>query len=293
MKPSKLHILVLGKNGQLGKSLYQLIQNSDDYTYTFLDSSEVDLTNSGSILGLSNKKFDVLVNAAAYTAVDKAEAEKDICFRINADAVEELAEICHQKGAILIHYSSDYVYHNTLRRPLKETDPTTPKNTYAASKLLGEVKIRNTTPNHIIIRTSWLFSEHGHNFVKTMLRLASGPAALRVVNDQVGSPTYASDLAQVTLLFLDKIRKHPDSTEVLGTFNFSNSGVTTWYGFAVEVFNQAHLQIAVTPIDTLDFPTAAERPPYSVLDCSKLSTTLGFHIPSWQNGLIRCIQKLQ
>lgn len=293
MTRPKIKIILLGSNGQVGHALRKLASHiQDEFELTFLERNDIDLNSIESIQHLNQMTFDVLINAAAYTAVDLAEQESELCFSINSRALKELATICLKKSALLIHFSTDYVYNNDLRRPLLETDPTLPKNVYAISKLQGEEAIRSILDRHIIIRTSWVYSEDGHNFVKTMLKLAASSKELSLVNDQTGSPTYASDLAFATILLLKQNLIEPENKNLLGTFNFSNQGATTWYGFAQEIFRLTNTKITVKPVSTSEFPRPVVRPSYSVLDCSKISKLLNLSIPSWQNALSRCLKAM-
>lgn len=282
-------IIVLGSNGQLGRAFKHLYNSGSDYDMIFLNRRALNLSRMESIHKLKDYDFDILINTAAYTAVDKAESQQRRCAKINALAMEEIAAICQKKQAICIHYSTDYVYDNDLNRPLKENDPTTPKSTYGITKLLGEKLLRAICKKHFIIRTSWLFSKDGHNFVNTMIKLGGEKDSLNIVNDQYGSPTFTEDLVNATMALLQVHFENPAETKHFGTYNFSNQGQTTWYNFAREIFKMNNIDVKVNPIPTSAYPTAAKRPLYSVMDCSKIIKTTGIKIPDWKNALSRCL----
>lgn len=283
-------IIILGSTGQLGTALKQVYQNNDRYISTFLNRRSVNLSRTESIHKLKDYDFDILINTAAYTAVDKAESQQRRCAKINALALEEIAAICQKKQALCVHFSTDYVYDNDLNRPLLETDPTTPKSTYGITKLLGEKLLRAICKKHFIIRTSWLYSRQGQNFVNTMIRLSKEKDEIRVVNDQIGSPTFVDDLALVTDKLISLYREGNQQSDLFGTYNFSNQGETTWYGFAKEVFRIKNIKTPLLPITTEDYPTPAKRPAYSVMDCTKIKAVTGMTIPDWQDGLRRCLE---
>nr|WP_290934408.1 dTDP-4-dehydrorhamnose reductase [Haliscomenobacter sp.] len=223
----------------------------------------------------------------AYTAVDKAEQENELAFAINAHAPGILAEACWEKGVQLIHYSSDYVYHNGINRPLLETDPSMPRSIYAHSKLEGDKRVL-AHPGALVFRTSWVYSSFGHNFVKTMLRLGQERDTLRVVNDQIGTPTYARDIARMSL----QILLSEQSGEQAGIFNYSNEGVCSWYDFARAIFDLSGIPCRVEPIPSTAYPTPAARPSYSVLDKSKFKAAFGLEIPYWRDSLVECLHLL-
>jgi dTDP-4-dehydrorhamnose reductase len=231
---------------------------------------------------------DYVVNCAAYTAVDKAESEQVLCYKINAEAVVNLSAACKLTGSKLVHISTDYVFSGDGTRPYREDDITGPLSVYGKSKLQGEQALKG---NHdsIIIRTSWLYSQYGNNFVKTMLRLGREREELRVVNDQSGSPTYAPDLADAILQIIEV--SSGDSFRN-GTYHYCNTGTTTWYAFAKNIIEKAALKCRVIPIETKDYPTAAPRPAYSVLDTEKIRKTFGITIPDWEESLDKCIKLL-
>lgn len=282
------NILVTGANGQIGMELRALSGQTSGHSWLFTDREELDLSQPEQIaLFFDRHHIDVCVNCAAYTAVDRAESEPEPAARINAQAAGEIAEACRRQDALLIHFSSDYVYHNGLNRPLKEDDPADPQSVYAQTKLAGDLAALSANPKTIVLRTSWVYSAFGHNFVKTMLRLGREREEVRVVCDQIGAPTYARDLASVVLYLLDA-----ENTPA-GIYNYSNEGVCSWYDFARAIFEIAGIPCQVTPITTAEFPTPARRPPFSVLDKSKFKTTFHQPIPYWRDSLRECLAVLQ
>ncbi len=285
--------LVLGSTGQLGMSLLSLSRDSKDIWH-FANRSELDLSQDYFEQKLRNLSFDVLINCAAYTSVDKAESDIALCQSINHLAVEAMARICVEKNAILFHISSDYVYHNSLNRPLKETDPTQPKGVYALSKWEGEQAIVHQGAKACIIRTSWVYSYQGQNFVKTMLSLANHPKSIKVVDDQIGTPTSSLDLARAVLsllgntLFLKKIKEEKAPIFL----NFSNEGVASWYDFAKAIFEESKIEVECLPIPTTAYPTPAPRPAYSVMDKKKIKPLLPYPIPHWREALREIVREI-
>ena len=256
-------VLVTGANGQLGKSIKRISSNFKELKFVFTDVDELDITNSKEVnTHFASNKIEYCINCAAYTAVDKAEEEFDKAFLINATAVKNLAEACKTSGTVLIHVSTDFVFDGTKSTPYTEEDTPNPISVYGKSKLKGEEYIQETLDSYFIVRTSWLYSEYGNNFVKTMLRLAETRKQISVVNDQIGSPTYAGDLAEFILKIVSS-----EST-AYGLYHYSNLGEISWYDFAVEIFRQFGKEIDVQPIKTKDYPTAAKRPKFSVLKFS-------------------------
>jgi dTDP-4-dehydrorhamnose reductase len=284
-----INILVTGANGQLGNELRVLAALHPHLQYTYSDRAELDITNLDDVLAFfAEKNFAYCINCAAYTAVDKAEQEQELSFAINARGAAHLAQACAAHQATLIHISSDYVYHNTLNRPLQEEDPTTPQGIYAQSKLEGDELAIRHNPNTLVLRTSWVYSSFGHNFVKTMLKLGTERPELRIVYDQVGAPTYAADLAQVIVELIHSGKAKSNS----GIYNYSNEGVTSWYDFARAIFAWSGIACRVLPIESKDYPTPASRPHYSLLNKAKFKTTFGLEIPHWQDSLIACLTLL-
>ena len=274
-------ILVTGANGQLGKSIHRNSSNYPELKIVFTDVEELDITKTEEVNAFfKNHAFDYCINCAAYTAVDKAEEEVDKAFLINAKAAKNLAQACQTSEAVLIHISTDFVFDGSKRTPYTEEDTATPLSVYGKSKLQGEEYIQEIWNKHFILRTSWLYSEYGNNFVKTMLRLAETRDEISVVNDQIGSPTYAGDLASFLLEIINKPSKD------YGIYHYSNEGSISWYDFAAEIFKQHKTAVRVVPIPTSAYPTAAKRPEYSVMDLSKVKTIFGSTIPLWQQRVI-------
>jgi dTDP-4-dehydrorhamnose reductase len=281
-------ILVTGANGQLGRELQTLAVSFPTLDFTFTDRSLLPVGDAARVKAFfALYPTDFCINCAAYTAVDKAETEKEEAFRINGQAVGVLAAACRDTGARLIHISTDYVFDGLSATPLKENDPTGPISVYGASKLEGEIMARTLLPNDsLIIRTSWVYSEFGNNFVKTMLRLMKERPSINVVSDQVGSPTYAADLAAA----IAQIIVAPSF--VPGIYNYSNEGQISWYEFALAIRDLSGSSCAVHPIPTTQYPTPAKRPAYSLLDKSLIRATYGVGIPKWQDSLVICLQRL-
>ena len=286
-----MKILVFGRIGQLGSALAEVL--SDRYETRFIDQPELDLTALESVRDhVQSYLPSIVINAAAYTAVDRAETEPELAHVINARAPGSLAYACEEAGAVLIHYSTDYVFDGTASMPYTETAATAPTGVYGQSKLAGEIAVASATPRHVILRTAWLYSAVGHNFVKTMLKLANSGQPIRVVADQIGSPTYAQDLARVTRGIIEVLNSTRE--DCFGLYHVTNTGTTSWYGLAQEVFRlAAHQDVVVQPIGTEEYPTPAPRPAYTALDCSKLERIFGLTLPSWRDALARCIDSLQ
>jgi dTDP-4-dehydrorhamnose reductase len=286
-------ILVTGANGQLGNELRELSVLYTDYTFVFISRSELDLSNSKAIqTWFLDKTFDVIINCAAYTAVDKAESEQALANAINATAVDTLARIAKEKAISLMHISTDYVFDGKSSKPYSETDTPHPQGVYGQSKLDGEEAMLAINPaKSIIIRTSWLYSSFCNNFVKTMLRLGKEREELGVIYDQVGTPTYARDLAQAIL----SIIQHPNLNDQKSTeiYHFSNEGVCSWYDFALAIYELSDIHCTVKPIETLDYPTPAKRPHYSLLNKAKIKNTFDITIPYWKDSLHVCLGVLK
>lgn len=284
---SKPTILVTGQNGQLGNELKVLSKKYPQFDYVFTDVQELDITDASKVKDFFERYQPVVcINAAAYTAVDKAETDKELALKINAEAVGNLAENCAKINARFIHVSTDYVFDGTATAPYKEDHPVSPVNFYGESKLQGEQVALAKLPSTIIIRTSWVYSFFGNNFVKTMLRLMKERDSLNVINDQFGSPTYAADLAAAIMQIADK-------DEVTGgIYHFSNEGIISWYDFAVAIRDLAGLQCQVNPIDTSGYPTPAKRPAYSAMNKEKIKA-LGIELKDWKESLQQCIKLLQ
>jgi len=286
-------ILVTGGNGQLGSELRELSTYFPENEFTFVTRDDFNLSDTSAIQDwFENKSFDVIINCAAYTAVDKAETEADLAFAINATAVQTLAKIAKQKNISLLHISTDYVFAGDSCKPYQETDATSPQGVYGQSKLEGELAMLAINPDRsVIIRTSWVYSCFGNNFVKTMVRLGKERKELSVIYDQVGTPTSAKDLALVLLMIIDSPQLHnQQGTEI---FHYSNEGVCSWYDFALAIFKAAPIRCKVNPIETKDYPTPAKRPHYSLLNKAKIKSTFDLTIPYWRDSLPQCLEYIK
>lgn len=337
---SSKSILVTGKNGQLGQSIQKMVQGDflhsleitpksghlaqrekslKGYQFTFVGRNELDLSSSQSLREyFADKSFDVIINCAAYTAVDKAESEPELADQINHLAVKQLAEIAKDQNAYLVHISTDYVFNGQGFKPYVETDAVEPQGVYGLTKLKGEQAMQQIAPAGCIIRTSWVYSEFGNNFVKTMLLLGAERESLNVIFDQVGSPTYAGDLAKAILQIIDgtiyetsggrKMDRHAarSETSALGvlamteggarfkneTYHYSNEGVCSWYDFAKAIFELSSTECQVSSIETKDYPTPATRPHYSLMNKAKIKADFALEIPYWRDSLIACLSVL-
>lgn len=281
-------ILVTGANGQLGMEIQQLAKAYPLFEFVFATRSEMPLDNPeviGSFIAKHQPQY--LVNCAAHTAVDKAESEKELAYKVNAEAPGVIAKACKENNVQLIHISTDYVFNGTGTVPYKESDATDPVNLYGDSKLQGEKKVMEFNPDSIIIRTAWVYSEFGKNFVKTMLRLMTEKDQIAVVSDQSGTPTYAADLAETILQIISSQQWTP------GIYHFSNEGNITWYDFAAAIKELSGSNCKVNPIPTSQYPTPAKRPVYSVLDKSRIKETFAITIPGWKESLAVCIDKIK
>jgi dTDP-4-dehydrorhamnose reductase len=286
-----MNILITGSNGQLGNELRKISGNFPADRFIFTDVDELDITNSNAINHFFEKnRISSVINCAAYTAVDKAESDESTAMLINATAVEYLAKACNKADATLIHVSTDYVFDGRACKPYSEDHPTAPASAYGRSKLAGE-KAAPNAPASVVIRTSWLYSQFGNNFVKTMLRLGSERETLNVVFDQTGSPTYAADLAQ-TIMTILRHTKNGKSQDRHAIFHYSNEGVCSWYDFAHEIMQMAGLKCVVKPIETKDYPAPAPRPHYSALNKSRIKEKYGIEIPHWKESLSRCLKEI-
>ena len=283
-------VLVTGANGQLGSELRLLSGKADDYAWTFVDRSALDIADTQAIENyFAAKAFDAIINCAAYTAVDKAESEPAAADAVNHKAVETMARIAKTKGFSLIHISTDYVFNGSNFKPYTEHEPTNPQSVYGHTKLDGEASmLAINPPASAIIRTSWVYSEFGNNFVKTMRRLGRERHELGVIFDQVGTPTYARDLAQAILQILPQLRGK--GTEV---YHYSDEGVCSWYDFAKAIFELSGIECKVNPIETKDYPTPAARPHYSLLSKAKIKNAFGLAIPYWRESLRECIKNME
>lgn len=277
-----MKILVTGGNGQLGNEIRYLSTNSD-YHFIFCDLEEMDLSSTISIQNyLKAQEPEFVISCGAYTAVDKAEDEPELVYRINAEAPKTIAEYCKSNKVRLIHISTDYVFDGEFDRPINEEDQPNPQSVYDQTKLEGETFVQSILNDSYIIRTSWVYSEFGKNFVKTMLRIGSENDEINVVSDQYGSPTWARDLANVILHIVSEISSGNDKP---GIYHFSNEGQLSWYDFANEIMKMGQINCKINPIKTDQFPTNAKRPAYGVLDKSKIKSFLNAEIPRWDYSL--------
>jgi len=282
------NILVTGSNGQLGSEI-RAVHSNYNYNFFFTDVSELDITIKDNIKTfIKNNRINVIINCAAYTAVDKAEEDKLLANRVNHLAVKYLSEVAKEMNIQLIHISTDYVFDGKNYKPYNEDDKTNPNGIYGKTKLLGEEAMKEINPkDSIIIRTSWVYSSFGANFVKTMLKLGKERDELGVIFDQVGTPTYARDLAKTILDILPNIKN--DKVEI---YNYSNEGVLSWYDFAKEIMRMAKIECKVNPIETKEYPTPASRPHYSLLNKSKIKKDFDIIVPYYKDSLDECLKKL-
>jgi dTDP-4-dehydrorhamnose reductase len=290
-----MKILVTGKNGQLGKSIHKIVTNNEQTDeFVFVGREELDLSSTDSITSYFNhNNFDIIINCAAHTAVDKAEEEAVLANQINHLAVAQLAQIAKTQQAKLIHISTDYVFDGESDKPYTEADATNPINIYGKTKLAGEQALKEIMPTDaIIIRTSWVYSEYGNNFVKTMLRLGKQRDELSVVGDQIGSPTYATDFANAILDTLQNkaFKEVGQKTQV---YHYSNASEISWYEFAKEIFELADIQCSVSPITTEQYPTPAKRPKNTLMNKDKIAETFSVNIPDWKESLNTCVTILK
>ena len=286
------NILVTGAYGQLGNEVRILSANYPQYNFMFTDVDSLDITDKNELIDfVTGNDIRYIINCAAYTAVDKAEDDAELCEKINATAVKNLGIAAAEVGAGIIHVSTDYVFDGTSCRPYTEDMPTKPCSVYGKTKLKGEKNLLKACPNAIVIRTAWLYSPFGNNFVKTMIKLGSERESLNVIFDQVGTPTYALDLADAILKAMDQTID--TDHEKGGVYHFSNEGVCSWYDFTIKIHEIAGINTCkVNPIETKDYPTKAARPHYSVLNKSKIKQTFNIAIPHWEASLKDCIKEL-
>ncbi len=284
------NILVTGSNGQLGSELKVLSTKYKEYNFFFETRDTLDITNEKDIEKfIKTNNINIIINTAAYTAVDKAENDEKNALEVNYKALRNLASLAKTSNLKLIHISTDYVFDGSNFKPYKEDDKTNPQGVYGQTKLEGEIAIKQINPkNSIIIRTSWVYSSFGSNFVKTMLRLGKERDELGVIFDQVGTPTYARDLAQSILDIVPKLENN-----VVEIYHYSNEGVCSWYDFAKSIFELSSIECKVNAIETKDYPTPAQRPHYSVLNKSKIKNDFRLLIPYWRDSLIKCLDILQ
>ena len=288
-KPSsQKNILVTGANGQLGQEFQQLEKNFPSLNFLFVSKNELSIADENAVnTFFKNKQIDICINCAAYTAVDKAETDKETAIAVNAIAVGYLAKACKNHNAKFIHISTDYVFDGKGIKPFTENDQTNPVNFYGQTKLSGELNALKENEETIIIRTAWVYSSFGNNFVKTMIRLMNERESIGVVNDQYGCPTFAADLAQAIMQII------VGNNFIAGIYHYSNKGKISWYDFAKEISQQINSHCVVNEITTSQFPTPAARPSFSVLDTSKIAETFNITIPEWKESLQKCLALLK
>lgn len=282
-------VLVIGKTGQLGQSLHKIATEYPQFQLEFVGRDQLDLADKQSVRGFFGglaQPYAGIINAAAYTAVDQAESEPELAERINHFAVAQLAQLACEQGSFLLHVSTDYVFDGQACRPYVETDTTAPLNVYGASKLRGEQALLASDCVGAVIRTGWVYSEFGNNFAKTMLRLGREREQLGVVFDQIGTPTYATDLARACLHLLSEAK-------VQGVYHYSNEGVCSWFDFAKAIFDLSGVACQVSPITTEAYPTPARRPCYAVLNKQRIKQETNLNIPYWRDSLQACLELLE
>lgn len=283
----KKKIIVVGATGQLGSEINMLSQHYPQYEFIFLSESDLSILDFEAVRKVfEHQKPAFLINCAAYTAVDKAETDRETAFKVNTEAVSFMAALCNEYQTGFVHISTDYVFDGTSDVPYKPKDVTNPQSVYGTTKLEGEKLAFENNPSTILIRTAWVYSEFGHNFVKTMIRLMNEREEINVVNDQVGAPTYAADLADAILKIISS------GNWVAGIYHFTNTGVISWYDFAVAIKEEIKSNCRVNPISTSQYPTPAKRPAFSVLDTSKIETVYSIRMSHWRDSLKNCLAKL-
>lgn len=291
---SKIKILLTGADGQLGQSIKVLLKEEHDIDLIATDVKDLNITK-GSVVSkyLERLEPDFVINAAAYTNVDLAEEEANLAYMVNSEGAFNLAKSCAEASIPLLHFSSDYVYHNEIKGKIKESDPKFPKGIYAKSKLLGEENIQNNHEQYYILRVSWLYSEYANNFLKTMLRLFDTKDSLNIVSDQIGAPTYAGDLAALILKIIRINLRATEHKPAYGVYNYCNEGELSWYDFAKKIAEIKGSNCEIRAISSAEYPTKAQRPLNSRLDLTKILTTFGLEIPDWENALNRCMKNIE
>ena len=281
-------ILITGSHGQLGNEMQQAAIRFPAFNFLYTDVEDLDICDKAALSDfVKANKVNIIVNCAAYTAVDKAEDDVALCYKINSDAVRNIGEVASENNLKVVHVSTDYVFDGTNYLPYNEDQPVCPATVYGKSKLAGEQALMETCKQAVILRTAWLYSSFGNNFVKTMMKLGTDRDSLNVIFDQVGTPTYAADLANTIL----KVLSH--ETFVPGIYHFSDEGVCSWYDFTNSIHRIAGITCNVQPIETKDYPARTPRPHYSVLNKAKIKSTYGMVIPHWEESLVRCIDILK
>jgi dTDP-4-dehydrorhamnose reductase len=288
-------ILITGGKGQVGHCFQEIAAHYPHETFHFVDVDVLDITNKTAVEAYFKENLPSwVVNCAAYTAVDKAETEKILAKKINVVGPKLLAETCAKYNIPFVHISTDYVYHNRQNTPFKEGDSESPKSVYASTKQQGDRAALKANPLTMILRTSWVYSHVGNNFVKTMLRLGKDRPSLGVVFDQIGTPTFAPDLVEAIMQIIQKVdRKEVNADSIHGIWHYSNEGVSSWYDFAAEIFAMEGVACKVLPIESKDYPTPAKRPPFSVLNKGKIKAHFGIEIPHWRASLGKCLDLLR
>jgi len=282
-----LNVLILGASGQLGQCIRSISENHATLNIQFPEEGAANILDLSQLKNLfEEKKPEYVINCAAYTAVDKAEDDVEVCRNVNKTGAVNIAELCREYSAKLVHVSTDFVFEGNVPVLLKEEDEANPINIYGLTKLEGEKGIAEILPEHFIIRTSWLYSEFANNFVKTMLRLGAERDELNIIADQIGTPTYAVDLAEAILTIIESRKVD------YGIYHYSNEGVTSWYDFAVGIFELSNTNVVAKPIPTSMYPTRALRPKFSVMDKAKIKNVFGIQIPYWRTSLATCISRL-
>ena len=283
-----MNILVTGSNGQVGSELQALANTYPNFSFVFVDKKDLDIGDKDAVLAFFEAQtFEYCINCAAYTAVDKAESDTETAYLVNALGPQNLAVACQKHQTRLVQISTDYVYHSNQNFPFKETDATSPESVYGRTKLDGEKLAVDNNPETLIIRTSWVYSSFGNNFVKTMIRLGNDRDQLSIIFDQIGSPTYARDLAKA---ILDIIQQNP--SDFTGIYHYSNEGVCSWFDFAQAIFELEGIECKTSPIETKDYPTPAKRPHFSLLNKNKIKTTFALEVPYWRDSLKACLKLL-
>lgn len=283
-----MNILVTGSNGQVGSELQALANTYPNFSFVFVDKEDLDIGDKDAVQAFFEAQtFEYCINCAAYTAVDKAESDTDTAYLVNALGPQNLAVACQKYKTRLVQISTDYVYHSNQNFPFKETDATSPESVYGRTKLDGEKLAVDNNSETIIIRTSWVYSSFGNNFVKTMIRLGNDRDQLSIIFDQIGSPTYARDLAKA---ILDIIQQNP--SDFTGIYHYSNEGVCSWFDFAQAIFELEGIECKTSPIETKDYPTPAKRPHFSLLNKNKIKATFALEVPYWRDSLKACLKLL-
>ena len=288
-----MNILITGSNGQLGSEIKDLVTNYKNFNFFFMDLPELNICKSEELnTFIVDQNINAVINCAAYTAVDKAEKDEHTAQKVNSEGVLNLVNALKKVNGKLIHISTDYVFDGNHSQPYKESDPVSPVGVYGETKRAGELAVLNSSIDALVIRTSWMYSVYGNNFLKTMLKLGHDKDELGVIFDQVGTPTNASDLAKTCLDIL-AYSKEANINSKGKIYHYSNEGVTSWYDFAEAIMELGSIDCKIRPIETKDYPTPAKRPHYSVLNKSKIKTDFNIQIPNWRDSLDKCIEKLK